>query len=70
MFTNPVLNAGGVLEVYPSRHTILRFDAGSATIFYPQKNIKLITSTTSTTDAIASQQQTTMLMSFGAGFRF
>jgi hypothetical protein len=70
MFTNPVLNAGGVLEVYPSRHTILRFDAGSATIFFQPKNIteKLITS--STTYAIPSQQQTTILMCYGAGFRF
>ena len=70
MFTNPVLNAGGVLEVYPSRHTILRFDMGSATIFYQPKNIKESLSISSTTYAIPSQQQTTMLMSFGAGFRF
>lgn len=66
MFTNPVLNTGGVLEVYPSRHTILRFDAGSATIFYLPKNIIQIGETI----PIPSQQQTTMLMSFGAGFRF
>jgi hypothetical protein len=70
MFTNPVLNAGGVLEVYPSRHTILRFDMGSATIFYLPKNVKETVLISSTTYAIPSQQQTTMLMSFGAGFRF
>jgi len=70
MFTNPVLNAGGVLEVYPSRHTILRFDMGSATIFYLPKNVKETVLISSTTYSIPSQQQTTMLMSFGAGFRF
>ncbi|MGO8757300.1 MAG: hypothetical protein ACLQG3_04175 [Terracidiphilus sp.] len=70
MFTNPVLNAGGVLEVYPSRHTILRFDTGSATIFYLPKNTKEILLNSSTTFSIPSEQQTTILMSFGAGFRF
>ncbi len=70
MFTNPVLNVGGVLEVYPSRHTILRFDTGSATIFYLAKNVKQTLLTSSTTFLIPSEQQTTLLMSFGAGFRF
>lgn len=70
MFTNPVLNAGGVLEVYPSRHTILRCDMGSATIFYLPKNVEEVLPASSTTFSIPSQQQTTMLMSFGAGFRF
>jgi hypothetical protein len=70
MFTNPVLNAGGVLEVYPSRHTILRFDTGSATIFYLSKNVKETTPTSSTTYSIPGSRQTNMLISFGAGFRF
>jgi hypothetical protein len=70
MFTNPVLNAGGVLEVYPSRHTILRFDTGSATTFYLSKNVKETTPTSSTTYAIPGAQQTNMLISFGGGFRF
>ena len=30
----PSLDAGGVLEVYPSRRTILRFDAGDTIIRY------------------------------------
>lgn len=70
MFTNPVLNVGGVLEVYPSRHTILRADAGSATIFYLPKNVTETVLGASTVFAIPSQQQTTMLISFGGGFRF
>lgn len=37
--TSPVLDVGGVWEVYPSRHTMLRFDADSATTFYGPKDI-------------------------------
>jgi hypothetical protein len=70
MFTSPVLDVGGVLEVYPSHHSILRFDAGSATIFYQPKNIIQTVNQTSETIAIPGQTQTTILMSFGAGFRF
>lgn len=66
MFTSPVLDVGGVYEVYPSRHTILRFDAGSATIFYQPKNIISF----GQTYAVPGRIQTGMLMSFGAGFRF
>jgi len=66
MFTNAVLDVGGVYEVYPSRHTILRFDAGSATIFYqPKNNITL-----GQASEIPGTIRTGMLMSFGAGFRF
>jgi hypothetical protein len=74
MFTNPVLDAGGVWEVYPSRHTLLRFDAGSATIFYQPKSVWQYAPKngveTGTKYAIAGFQQTGMLISFGAGFRF
>ena len=66
MFTNPVLDLGGVYEVYPSRHTVLRVDAGSATIFYQPKNIIQ----QGQTIAIPGRTFTGMLMSFGAGFRF
>jgi hypothetical protein len=74
MFTNPVLNLGGVWEVYPSRHTILRFDAGSATIFYqpktiwqylPQNGVEV-----GTRYSISEQTQTGLLLTFGAGVRF
>jgi hypothetical protein len=66
MFTNPVLDVGGVYEVYPSRHTILRVDAGSATIFYQPKSFIQ----QGQTYAVLEQTHTGMLMSFGAGFRF
>ncbi|MGA9672758.1 MAG: hypothetical protein WBQ94_26310, partial [Terracidiphilus sp.] len=66
MFTNPVLDVGGVYEVYPSRHTILRADAGSATIFYQPKNIIQ----QGQRYAVPGRTYTGMLMSFGVGFRF
>ena len=66
MFTNPVLDTGGVLEVYPSRHTILRFDAGSATIFYQPKNVISFGQPV----AIPAQTHTGLMLGFGAGLRF
>ena len=66
MFTNPVLDLGGVYEVYPSRHFVLRADAGSATIFYQPKNVIQL----GQTYAIPGRKQTGMLLGFGAGFRF
>jgi hypothetical protein len=66
MFTNAAMDIGGVLEVYPSRHTIFRCDAGSTTIFYLPKN----TVQAGYTYSIPSQHQTGMLMTFGAGLRF
>ena len=75
MFTNPVLHAGGVWEVYPSRHTLLRFDAGSATIFYQPKGIWQYVpgkhfSEIGTKYNIPGYQQTGLLLSLGAGIRF
>jgi hypothetical protein len=66
VFTNLVLGVGGVYEVYPSRHTIIRFEAGSATIFYQPKN------SLSAGEEIYTpcQVQTSLLLSFGAEFRF
>jgi hypothetical protein len=66
MFTNAAMDIGAVLEVYPSRHTIFRCDAGSTTIFYLPKNAIQMGQSYS----IPGQHQTGMLMTFGAGFRF
>jgi hypothetical protein len=66
MFTDFVLNSGGAFEVYPTRHSILRFDAGNAMIFYRPKNVIQL----GQTYHIPGQTQTSMFISFGAGFRF
>lgn len=74
MFTNPVVDAGGVWEVYPSRHTILRFDAGSATIFYQPKSVwQYLPEGGKEVGAkydVPGQAQTSLLLSFGVGIRF
>jgi hypothetical protein len=66
VFTDLVLDVGGVYEVYPSQHTIIRFEAGSATVFYqPKKSL-------STGEEIYTPcpVQTGILLGFDAGFRF
>ena len=66
MFTDYVLDVGGVYEVYPSRHSILRFEAGSATIFYqPKTSLSVGEKVYSPGQALTGLQ-----LSFGAGFRF
>jgi hypothetical protein len=74
MFTNPVLDVGAVWEVYPSRHSILRFDAGSATIFYQPKDVWQWVPNNGlevgTKYAVPGETQTGLLLSFGGGFRF
>lgn len=66
MFTNFVLDTGGVIEVYPSRHSIIRFDVGSATPFYQPKSVISL----GETYHIPSSTASSMLVSFGAGLRF
>jgi hypothetical protein len=66
MFTNFALDAGGVFEVYPSRHSILRVDAGNTTIFYQPKTVISLGQKIS----ISGETQPTMLITVGAGFRF
>lgn len=66
MFTNLALDTGGVIEAYPTRHTILRFEAGNATIFYLPKTVIDLGQRV----PIPEQTKPTMLVGFGAGFRF
>lgn len=74
MFTSPAIDVGGVWEVYPSRHTILRIDAGSATIYYQPKAIwasdRVGTFAGGQKIQVPGQTQTGLLLSFGAGVRF
>lgn len=66
MFTDFVLDTGGVLEVYPSRHSILRFEAGDAQIFYRAKDVY----ENGAKFPIAGKTQPSLFAGFGAGFRF
>lgn len=66
MFTDVVLDTGAVIEAYPTRHTILRFDAGNATIFYLPKTIIDF----GQRYPIPELTRSSLLISFGAGIRF
>lgn len=66
MFTDFVLDTGGVFEIYPTRHSILRFDAGNATIFYLPKTVISFGEKVD----IPKETQPSLLVTFGAGFRF
>jgi len=66
MFTNVALDTGGVIEAYPTRRTILRFEAGNATIFYLPKTVIDFGQRI----PIGEQTQPAMLIGFGAGVRF
>jgi hypothetical protein len=63
---NLALDTGGVIEVYPSAHTILRVEAGDSTIFYHQRTTKSNGQTVFT----PSSQAASPLLVFGAGLRF
>jgi len=58
--TDAVLDWGGVFELYPSRHTMLRFDVGDTIIFFGN-------STVSNSPGFTSHN---VQLSTGFGFRF
>lgn len=65
--TDFALDAGGILEVYPSRHTLLRAEAGNDFIHYHEAHI-LIEPSTDT--FYAPVRRSSILLLFGGGFRF
>jgi len=66
MFTNPVLETGGAYEVYLPRHTLLRFEAGDAQIFYlPKTSLDF-----GKKNYVPGQPDPSLFIGFGAGFRF
>ncbi|MGA2806908.1 MAG: hypothetical protein ABSE87_02175 [Terracidiphilus sp.] len=66
MFTDFVFETGGAYEVYPSRHSILRFEAGNAEIFYLPKT----TLDFGKKNNVPGQHAASMFIGFGAGLRF
>lgn len=65
--TDFAIDGGGILEVYPSRHTIFRAEAGNDFIHYHEAHI-LIEPSTETFYAPA--RRSSILLLFGAGLRF
>lgn len=70
--TNFALDLGGVVEFYPSKKTILRFDAGDTMIFFGDRNV-VATNPDSFPIAIlprSSETKHNLQISAGFGFRF
>jgi hypothetical protein len=74
MFTSPLLDAGGVWEVYPSHHILLRIDTGSITTFYQPKTVYDYSPVdgpeVGTKYNISGYRETDLLLGFGMGYRF
>ena len=71
--TNFALDLGGVVEVYPTKRTIIRFDAGDTMIFLGERNVTgFFTPGFSFVTVLPAPAETTHNFQFnvGVGFRF
>jgi outer membrane protein with beta-barrel domain len=66
--TNFVLDLGGVVELYPSRHTTLRFDLGDTHIYYATKSF--LSSNGSVISVPGGQRLHSIELSVGYAWRF
>jgi len=66
--TNFVLDLGGVVELYPSRHTTLRFDLGDTHIYYATKSF--LSSTGNVISVPGGQRLHSIELSVGYAWRF
>jgi hypothetical protein len=66
--TNFVLDLGGVVEFYPSRHTTLRFDLGDTHIYYATKSF--LSSTGNVISVPGGQRLHSIEFSVGYAWRF
>jgi hypothetical protein len=66
--TNFVLDLGGVVELYPSRHTTLRFDLGDTHIYFATKSF--LTSTGNVISVPGGQRLHSIELSVGYAWRF
>ncbi len=64
--TDFALDTGGIVEVYPSRHTILRAEAGAVSISYQPASVAY----SGGASHFPALQRPTILLLFGAGWRF
>jgi hypothetical protein len=69
--TDFAMDVGGVVEVYPVAHLILRADAGNAFVHYHGANVSYIQPNGSEGNAYYPPlRRVTILLQFGAGLRF
>ena len=67
-FLTFALDLGGVMEVYATRHTFVRFDVGDTHLYFPDKTVTLPTG--KPTFISGGSYQHTMQFSVGYGWRF
>jgi hypothetical protein len=65
-FTNFALDIGGIVETYPTRHLVLRAEAGNVHIYYREKTVAV----DRIPEQIPSTGRASVLLLFGAGVRF
>lgn len=71
--TNFALDLGGVVEFYPSKKTLVRFDAGDTMIFFGDRNVPLTNPNNPANVVVlprASETKHNLQISAGFGFRF
>jgi hypothetical protein len=66
--TNFVLDLGGVVEIYPTRRTTLRFDLGDTHVYFATKS--LVSPNGGVTSVPGGQRLHTMVFSVGYAWRF
>ena len=66
-FTNPAFDAGGIVEVHTSRHTLLRFDVGDTIVHFRARDITL---SDGTPFHVGGFTNNTIQITAGFGFRF
>jgi hypothetical protein len=71
--TNFALDLGGVVEVYPTKRTIIRFDAGDAIVRLNERNLPAFFNPTASYLAVlrvAAETTHDFQLNVGVGFRF
>lgn len=70
--TNFALDVGGVLELYPSKRTIIRFDAGDTMVHLPARNVAAFQANGISPVVVSATPETkhNFQGSVGFGFRF
>jgi hypothetical protein len=67
-FSTFVLDLGGVVEIYATRHTFVRFDVGDTHLYFPDKTVTLANGKPATISG--GSYQHSMQYSVGYGWRF
>ena len=68
--TNFALDLGGVFELYPSKRTIIRFDAGDTMVHLPTRNVAAFQTNGSSSVVISAPPETKHNFQGGIGFGF